>query len=56
MALQDFLENNPVLLSGIAELDETFVLDCYKGSQVPKTAGREARKHGAKAAKTWHFK
>ena len=51
MALQDFLENNPVLLSGIAELDETFVLDCYKGSQVPKTAGREARKHGAKAAK-----
>ena len=30
MALQDLLENNPVLLSGIAELDETFVLDCYK--------------------------
>lgn len=51
MALQDFLENNPVLLSGIAELDETFVLDCYKGSQVPETAGRDARKHGEKAAK-----
>ena len=51
MALQDLFENNPVLLSGIAELDETFVLDCYKGSQIPETAGREARKHGAKAAK-----
>ena len=51
MALQDLLESNPVLLSGFAELDETFVLDCYKGSQVPQTAGREARKHGAKAAK-----
>lgn len=28
MALQDLLENSPVLLSGIAKLDETFVLDC----------------------------
>lgn len=51
MALQDLLENNPVLLSGIAEFDETFVLDCYKGGPVPEEAGRKARKHGAKAAK-----
>ena len=51
MALQDLLEKNPVLLSGIAEFDETFVLDCYKGSPVPEAAGRKARKHGAKAAK-----
>ena len=51
MALQDLLEQNPVLLSGIAEFDETFVLDCYKGSRVPEEAGRKARKHGAKAAK-----
>ena len=51
MALQDMLEKDPVLLSGIAELDETFVLDCYKGAAVPKEAGRSARKHGAKAAK-----
>ena len=43
--------NRILLLSGVAELDETFVLDCYKGSQVPDSAGREARKHGAKAAK-----
>ncbi|MDE7201296.1 MAG: hypothetical protein K2O91_05165 [Lachnospiraceae bacterium] len=34
-ALQDLLENNPVLLSGVTEFDETFVLDCYKGGSVP---------------------
>ena len=51
MALQDLLENNPGLLSGIAEFDEIFVLDCYKGSSVPPEAGRNARKHGAKVAK-----
>ena len=51
MALQNLFENDPVLLSGIAELDETFVLDCYKGGSVPEAAGRKSRKHGAKAAK-----
>ena len=51
MALQDLFENDPVLLSGIAEFDETFVLDCYKGSPVPESADRKARRHGAKAAK-----
>ena len=51
LALQDLLENNPVLLSGVIEFDETFVLDCYKGGLVPPGADRNARKHGAKAAK-----
>lgn len=51
MALQDLLKQDPVSLSGISELDETFVLDCYKGAPVPESAGRVARKHGAKAAK-----
>lgn len=51
MALEDLLETEPVVLSGIAEFDETFVLDCYKGAPVPEEAGRKARKHGAKAAK-----
>lgn len=51
MALQNLLENSPVLLSGIAEFDESFVLDSYKGGAVPETAGRKARKHGAKASK-----
>lgn len=40
-----------VLLSGIAEFDETFVLDCYKGGSVPPEAGRIAHKHVAKASK-----
>lgn len=48
LALQDLLENNPVLLSGVNEFDETFVLDCYKGGSVPPEAGRNARKHGAR--------
>lgn len=51
MALQDMLEQDPVSLSGIAELDETFVLDCYKGVPVPEYAGCKARKHGARAEK-----
>ena len=36
MAFQDMLEKEPAILSGIAELDETFVLDCYKGKQLPE--------------------
>lgn len=51
MAFQHMLEKDPVILSGVAELDETFVLDCYKGKQLPEEVGRDARKHGAKAAK-----
>lgn len=51
MALEELFEKAPVILSGIAKFDETFVLDCYKGAPVPKEAGRKARKHGAKAAK-----
>ena len=51
MAFQDMLEKEPAILSGIAELDETFVLDCYKGKQLPEEVSRAARRHGAKAAK-----
>ena len=51
MALEDLLKQQPVMLSGISEFDETFVLDCYKGAPVPEKAGRKARKHGAKAAR-----
>lgn len=51
MALQDLLRREPAVLSGTAEFDETFVLDCYKGAPVPESAGRKARKHGAKATK-----
>ena len=51
MAFQNMLEKEPVILSGVAELDETFVLDCYKGKRLPGEVGRDARRHGTKAAK-----
>lgn len=51
MALQYMLEKGQIVLSGVTELDETFVLDCYKGKRVPEEAGRVARKHGVKAEK-----
>ncbi len=51
MALHDLSGQNPAIFSGTAELDKTFVLDCYKGAHVPESAGRDARRHGAKAAK-----
>ena len=51
LALQDMTVLDPAILSGITELDETFVLNCYKGNKVPEEANRPARKHGAKASK-----
>lgn len=51
MAIEDLLEKQPVMLSGITEFDETFVLDSYKGAPVPKHAGRGPRTRGAVASK-----
>lgn len=51
LALQGLPETEHVLLDGVSELDETFVLECYKGKPLPETVGRKARKHGAKAQK-----
>lgn len=51
LALQELPETEQTLLEGVSELDETFVLECYKGKPLPDTAGRKARKHGAKAQK-----
>lgn len=51
MAFEDWLEREPAILSGVAELDDTFVLDCYKGAAIPKSARHKARRHGARAAK-----
>lgn len=51
-ALEDTEEEEPIELGEVSELDETFVLDSYKGSETEREeAGREARKHGAKASK-----
>ena len=51
LGLRDVLAEAGTCLAGVSELDETFVLDSYKGSPMPSHAGRPARKHGAKAQK-----
>lgn len=51
LAFQDVRKNDPVILSDVSELDETFVLECYKGKKLPNTVIRKSRKHGAKAVK-----
>ena len=51
LALQDMVTQSPVILKQVTELDETFVLECFKGKQLPVDMGRPARKHGAKAQK-----
>lgn len=53
LALHDFIAENPVILKQVSELDETFVLECFKGRQLPPEINRTARKHGAKTQKRW---
>ncbi len=45
------LKKETVILSSIAEFDEAFVPDCYKGKQLPEEVHRSARNHEANAAK-----
>lgn len=51
MALSEIPEIKDVCLCEVSELDETFVLDCYKGKQLSDDISRKPRKHGAKAEK-----
>lgn len=51
LALQELPETKQILLGGVSEMDETFVLESYKGAALPDGVGREARRHGAKAQK-----
>lgn len=48
LALQNDPDSKNILLGEVSELDETFVLDSYKGKQLPEGV---TRKHGAKAQK-----
>lgn len=50
-SLEDQLAESPIRLGEVTELDETFVLESYKGKKLPENLGRKPRKHGAKAAK-----
>lgn len=51
LALQDIAASDPAILGQVSELDETFVLECFKGKELPSGIGRPARRHGAKAQK-----
>lgn len=51
LALQELPEIADVCLGEVAEFDETFVLDCYKGKKFDSTVTRTVRRHGAKAGK-----
>lgn len=51
LALQDLPETQNVCLNEVSELDETFVLESYKGKKLPAEVSRKPRKHGAKAQK-----
>jgi len=49
LALEDNENRAPKKLHGICELDDTYVLESYKGSKLPKDCNRGPRKHGAVA-------
>lgn len=51
MALQQMPEICNACLGEVSELDETFVLDCYKGKPLDDDISRKPHKHGAKAEK-----
>ena len=51
VALQQMPEICNACLGEVSELDETFVLDCYKGKPLDDDISRKPRKHGAKAEK-----
>ena len=42
---------NNTELSGVCEIDDTYVLESVKGTKIPEDYTRKARKHGAKAFK-----
>jgi transposase-like protein len=42
----------PVVLDGVCEADETYVLESVKGRKIPGNYHRKPRKHGAKASKS----
>ncbi len=51
MALETQEEIKPTVIEGVCELDDTYVLECYKGKKLPEGFWRKARKHGAVAEK-----
>lgn len=50
MAIQDLQQADPSILSEVSELDETYVLESFKGSPIPGEK-RPARRRGGSASK-----
>ena len=50
-ALVSLQQEEDLSLGEVSELDETFVLDSYKGQELPEEIERKARKHGESAEK-----
>ena len=51
LVLEAKVQREPAIMSGISELDETYVLECEKGRKFDENAPRKPRKHGAVASK-----
>ena len=51
IALAALLDEQCPCLQDVAEMDETYVLESYKGKELPESVCRKPRKHGAKAEK-----
>jgi len=49
LALEAEETASPSVLSGVCELDDTYVLESHKGTKLPEGYWRKPRKHGAKA-------
>ena len=44
LTLQDIAASDPAILGQVSELDETFVLQCFKGKELPSDIGCPARR------------
>lgn len=51
LCLENELMACPVVLDGVCELDETYVLESVKGRKIPEGYHRKARKRGGKVSK-----
>jgi len=51
LALEAEETRQPTVLDGVCEVDDTYVLENFKGKKLPEDFGRKARKHGAVAQK-----
>jgi len=50
-AIEKHADIEMTVLSGVCEIDDTYVLESYKGTKLPDDYWRKPRKHGAKAEK-----